>query len=239
MLQPPWLSAHFVARPIFVSPSLPPKPARSARPFGPVRPTRVSSPTSGSHPHHRLSDCATAPCATVCCSPLHTSSRTEPAPHLLHFPHQDGVAPSPLPPLTPSKPMRSKTPLPPATSPPPHRLPGPIKRTPPPPFRTTLAAPLLRTSPHPQSLDTEHHRRRLLLSTTGLIPPLPWSPKHMVRTSKIPSTFFCSRSELRALASLMSPHSDEAPVAFCPWVHRGPKRCPVYGLCSQSTGFSC
>jgi hypothetical protein len=37
MLQPPWLSAHFVAWPIFVSPSLPLKLARSARPFGPVR----------------------------------------------------------------------------------------------------------------------------------------------------------------------------------------------------------
>jgi hypothetical protein len=36
MLQPPWLSAHFVAQTIFVSPSLPPKPARSARPFGPA-----------------------------------------------------------------------------------------------------------------------------------------------------------------------------------------------------------
>jgi hypothetical protein len=48
LLQPPWLSAHFVARPIFVSPSLPPKPALSARPSGPVR--RLPPPASiGSH----------------------------------------------------------------------------------------------------------------------------------------------------------------------------------------------
>jgi hypothetical protein len=44
MLQPPQLSAHFVARPIFVSPALPPKPARTARPFGPVH--RLPPPAS-------------------------------------------------------------------------------------------------------------------------------------------------------------------------------------------------
>jgi hypothetical protein len=41
--------------------------------------------------------------------------------------HQGGVAPSPLPPLTPSKPIGIKTPPPPTVSPPPHCLPGPIK----------------------------------------------------------------------------------------------------------------
>jgi hypothetical protein len=44
MLQPPQLSAHFVARPIFVSPALPPKPLRTARPFGPVH--RLPPPAS-------------------------------------------------------------------------------------------------------------------------------------------------------------------------------------------------
>jgi hypothetical protein len=189
MLHPPWLSAHFVAGSIFVSPSLPPKPARSTWPFVPIRPTRVSSPTSGSHRHRHPSGRAAAPCATICRSPLRASSRTEPAPHLLHFPHQDDAALCPLPPLTPWKLTRSKTPPPSATSPPPHHLPGPIKRTPPLPLRTALAAPLLRSSPHPQSLDTKHHRYRLLLFTAGLIPPLPRSPKPTVMTGKIPSSF--------------------------------------------------
>jgi hypothetical protein len=130
MLQPPWLLAHFIARPIFISPSLPPKSARSARSFDPVQPSRASSPTSGSHRHRRPSGHATVSCATVCCSPPRASNQTDPAPHLLHFPHQDGVAPSPLPSLTPLKTMRSKTPPPPAASPPPHHLPGPIKHTP-------------------------------------------------------------------------------------------------------------
>jgi hypothetical protein len=53
MLQAPCLSAHFVARSIFISPSLPPKPARSTRPFGPVRPTRALAPTSGFQRHRR------------------------------------------------------------------------------------------------------------------------------------------------------------------------------------------
>jgi hypothetical protein len=82
MLQPPWLSAHFIARPIFVSPSLPPKPARSARPFGPVRPTRASAPTSGFHRHRcpsgRAADCRPPPCV---------KSQTEAPSCRLHFPH--------------------------------------------------------------------------------------------------------------------------------------------------------
>jgi hypothetical protein len=135
--------------------------------------------------------------------------------------------------------MRSKTPPPLVASPPPHHLPDPINAPPPPPLRTTVAAPLLRSSPHPQSPDTEHHRRRLLLFTTSLTPPLPQSPKPVVRTVNIPYIFFSSRGKLRAIASLTSPHTGEAPVAFCPRVHRGPKRRPVYGLWTQSTGFSC
>jgi hypothetical protein len=103
--------------------------------------------------------------------------------------------------------MRSKTPPPSAASPPPHRLLGPIKRTPPPPLRTALTAPLLRSSPRPHSPDTEHHHRRLLLFTAGLTPPLPRSPKPAVRTGKIPSIFFYSHGELRALASPTSLHS--------------------------------
>jgi hypothetical protein len=130
MLQPPWLSAHFIARPIFVSPSLPPKLACSARPFGPVRPTKASSLTSGSHRHHRPSGHATAPCVAVCRSPSRASSRTEPAPHLLHFPIKMPPPRLLFPPLTPLKLTRSKTPPPPAASPPPHRLLGPIKCTP-------------------------------------------------------------------------------------------------------------
>jgi hypothetical protein len=129
MLQPPWLSAHFVARPIFVSPSLPLKPARSARPFGPVQPARVSSPTSGSDRHCRPSGYAAVPCATVCRSSPRVSSQTEPALPPSSFPHQDDADPSPLPPLTPLKLTRSKTPPSPAASPPPHRLLGPIKCT--------------------------------------------------------------------------------------------------------------
>jgi hypothetical protein len=130
MLQPPWLSAHFVPRPMFVFPSLPPKPARSAQSLSPVWPTRASSPTSGSHRHRRPFGRATVPCTTVCHSPPCMTSRTETAPHLLNFPHQDSAALSPHPSLTHLKPMRSKTPPMPAASPPPHRLPGPIKRTP-------------------------------------------------------------------------------------------------------------
>jgi hypothetical protein len=109
----------------------------------------------------------------------------------------------------------------------------------PPPLCTALAAPLLRSSPRPQSPDTEHHRRLLLLFTAGLTLPLPRSPKPVVRTDKISSIFFCSRGEFRALASSTSPHSGEAPVVFCPRVHCGPKCRPVYGLWTQSTGFSC
>jgi hypothetical protein len=130
MLQPPWLSAHFVVWPIFVSPSLPPEPARSARPFGPVRPTRASSPTFGS-PWHRRPSGVRRRAVRRRLSP--SSAREEP--------NQSAVMPPSLPPLkrcrpvyssllTPSKPTRSKTPPPPVASPPPHRLPGPIKRTP-------------------------------------------------------------------------------------------------------------
>jgi hypothetical protein len=141
-------------------------------------------------------------------------------------------------PLTPLKPTGIKTPPPPASSPPLHHLPVPINAPPPPPLYTTLAAPLLRSSPCPQSPNTEHHRYRLLLLTAGLTPPLPRSPKPVVRTDKIPSIFFCRRGKLRALASSTSPHSGEAPLAFSPQVHRGPKHCPVYGLWTQSIGFS-
>jgi hypothetical protein len=87
MLQPPWLSAHFIARPNFVSPSLPPKPARSTQPFGPVWPTRASAPTSGFHRHHRPSDCATVPCAADCRPTPRVKSQTEEPSCCLHFPH--------------------------------------------------------------------------------------------------------------------------------------------------------
>jgi hypothetical protein len=87
MLQPSWLSAHFIVRPIFVSPSLPPKPACSARPFGPVRPTRASSLTSGSHRHRRPFGHATVPCAADCRPPPRAKSQTEAPSCRLHFPH--------------------------------------------------------------------------------------------------------------------------------------------------------
>jgi hypothetical protein len=132
---------------------------------------------------------ATVPCAADCRPPPRAKSQIEALSCRLHFPHWIGVVPSPLPPLTPLKPTRSKTPPPLAASPPPHGLPGPIKITPPPPLRTTLAATLLRSSPRPQSPNTEHHRCHLLLFTIGLTPPLPRSRKHAVRTSKIPLSF--------------------------------------------------
>jgi hypothetical protein len=124
MLQPPWLSAHFVTQSIFAFPS---------------------APTSGFHRHHRPSGRAAVLCTADCRPPPCVKSQTESPSCRLHFPHWIGVVPSPLPPLTPSKPTRSKTPPPSAASPPPHRLPGPIKCTP-------ASASLHRTRCSPPSL---------------------------------------------------------------------------------------
>jgi hypothetical protein len=67
MLQPPWLSAHFIARLIFVSPSLPPKLARSTWPFGPVH--RLPPPASiGTAAPPAAPPCHATPTATL----LHT-----------------------------------------------------------------------------------------------------------------------------------------------------------------------
>jgi hypothetical protein len=90
----------------------------------------TSAPTFGFHRHRRPSNRAVVPCIADCRPPPRVKSQTEAPSCRLHFPHWIGVVPSPLPPLTPSKTMRSKTPPPPAASPPPHRLPGPIKCTP-------------------------------------------------------------------------------------------------------------
>jgi hypothetical protein len=135
--------------------------------------------------------------------------------------------------------MRSKTPPLSAASPPPHRLPDPIKFI-------LASASLHRTRCSPPSLFSAslvaRHR-----APPPLSPPLHRQPHPAIasvtkargKDGNIPSFFFCSRGELRALASSTSPHSGEAPVAFCPRVHRGPKRRLVYGLWTQSTGFSC
>jgi hypothetical protein len=132
-------------RPIFVSPSLPPKPARSARPLGPVHqlPPQASIGT------------AAPPAVPLCRAPPTAALlRKQRANHCAVMPPSlpplNQCCPVSSSPLTPLKPMRSKTPPPPAASPPPHRLPGPIKCTPPPPLCTTLIAPLLRSSLCPQ-----------------------------------------------------------------------------------------
>jgi hypothetical protein len=68
-------------------------------------------------------------CAADCRPPPCMKSQTEAPSCRLPFPHWIGTVPSPLPRLTPSKPMRSQTPPPSVASPPPHRFPGPIKCT--------------------------------------------------------------------------------------------------------------
>jgi hypothetical protein len=230
MLQPPWLSTHFVARPIFVPPSLPPKPAHSARPFGPVRPHQ------GIISHLRL------PFTPLPLRPCHRAVRRRLPPSFVREgPNQSAIMPLSPPPLkrrhpvsssllTPSKPTRSKTQPPSAASPPPHHLPGPIKRTP-----TSTSLHRARCSPPSLFSTSPVTRHRAPLPPSPPLhhrphPPLPRSPKPMVRTGRIPSIFFYSRGELRAFASSTSPHSDEAPVAFYPRVHCGPKCRPVYGL---------
>jgi hypothetical protein len=77
MLQPPWLSAHFVTQSIFAFPS---------------------APTSGFHRHHRPSGRAIVLCAADCRPPPCVKSQTESPSCRLHFPHWIGVVPSPLPP---------------------------------------------------------------------------------------------------------------------------------------------
>jgi hypothetical protein len=149
MLQLHWLSTHFVARTIFVSPSLPPKPASSTRPFGPVRPTKASTPTSGFHRHRRPSGRATMPC-TANCRLLHARRAKLKRCHASFTSPTESVSSHLLFPLTHSKPTGVKTPPSPASSPPPHRLLGPIKCTPASasPHRTHCSPPsLFSTSP--------------------------------------------------------------------------------------------
>jgi hypothetical protein len=110
-MQPPWLSTHFRLS------------IGSHLQF-------TSAPTSGFHRHRRPSSRATMLCATDSRPPPCTKSQTEAPSCRLHFPHWIEAVPSPLPPLTPSKPTGIKTPPPPASSPPLHHLPGPIKCTP-------------------------------------------------------------------------------------------------------------
>jgi hypothetical protein len=73
------------------------------------------TPTSGFHRHRR--------------PPPRVKSQTEAPSCRLHFPHWISAVPSPLRPLTPLIPTRTKTPPPLAASPPPHHLPDPIKHT--------------------------------------------------------------------------------------------------------------
>jgi hypothetical protein len=94
---------------------------------------------------------AASPCAAVCHSPPHASSRTELVPHLLHFPHQDNTVPSSRLPLLLFETTGIESPLPPAThlarSPP--RLPDPIKgcHTPDHLHRAHPRSPLFTSSP--------------------------------------------------------------------------------------------
>jgi hypothetical protein len=90
------------------------------------------------------------PHAAVCRSPPRTSSRTKPAPHLHHFPHQNDATPSTPLPLLLFKTVGIESPLPPTT-----RLarslqlthPDPIKgRHTPPPSSCTSSRPHLPTS---------------------------------------------------------------------------------------------
>jgi hypothetical protein len=99
MLQPPWLLTHFVARPIFISPSLPPKPARSAWPFGQVR--RLPRPAFiGSHVRLPSAPPPLRPRCRVVRHRLLPSSACE-------EPNRSAVMPPSLPPLNRRRPVSS------------------------------------------------------------------------------------------------------------------------------------
>jgi hypothetical protein len=107
---------------------------KSPQPFGPA-PAHPSFLLPLSRPSLRRPRSVQS--TVVCRSPLCVSSRTKPAPHLLHFPHQDDTTPSTRLPLLLFKTTGIESSLPPATrltrSPPrpykraPHPRPSPLR----------------------------------------------------------------------------------------------------------------